>query len=101
MNGLFIKISSSRNKIQKMRISEFRINESSPRVEQFKFPVGFWIKIPKTINEEGNKFRFLKCPHCGFHDFNEDGERLCDYVCNGCDMTISALEYKKENDMKN
>ncbi|MBS0044175.1 hypothetical protein KFE26_17980 [Shewanella sp. M16] len=92
MKGLYLKIVNAHGEPTKMRLAEFRINESSPSTDKLGIAIGKWLPITKEPEHEGTKFRFLKCLHCGHHDFNEDGERLCDYVCNGCGMTISANE---------
>ena len=75
-----------------MRMSSFRVNEESINQKKLGIPVGHWMPITKEPEESGTKYRFLKCVHCGHEDFNEGGERLNDYVCNGCDLTISVVE---------
>lgn len=93
MIGLYLKIMNAHDtKPSKMRIKEFRLKESSENQEKLGIPVGHWIPILKEPEHKGSKFEFLKCPHCGHHDFSEDGENINDYTCNGCSMTISANE---------
>lgn len=100
MKGLFLKIVNDRDNFTKspkeMRISDFRVNNESANVLRLKVPVGVWLPINKQPEHEGSKYQFLKCLHCSHEDFNDGGERLCDYVCNGCGLTISATEYKSK-----
>jgi len=99
MEGLFLKIHNDWNysgkKPNTLRVASFRLNEESARSQRLKVPVGVWIPIKKQPKLDGSSYRFLKCIHCEHEDFNEDGERLNDYVCNGCGHTISVDAYKE------
>lgn len=97
MKGLFLKVVIGNKSLATMCLSQFRINEELSRVLSLKAPVGVWLPINTQPEHEDSEYRFLKCLHCYHEDFNEDGERLYDYACNECGLTISATEYIVES----
>jgi hypothetical protein len=100
MDGLYLKTINNRTDCNRpaptMRISSFCVNQETAALRRLSFhvPVGVWIPIKSKYERKGKGYKFLKCFHCLHEDFNDDGERLCDYKCNGCGLSISATEYK-------
>ena len=94
MNGLYLKVQDAhKEKMDKIRIAEFMILDASSSIEEKQLPVNQWIPVVKKYEEPKGAFRFLKCLHCGHHDFNSDGVGMNDYCCNGCGLGISIVEH--------
>lgn len=92
MKGLYLKILDHNQKLSTIKISALRINESSKSTDKKSIPIGKWLTINKESEIEGDAYKFIKCFHCGHHDFNNDVESLNDYACNACGLTISAAQ---------
>lgn len=85
MKGLFLKYTDYNGKMDKFRIGSFMWEGSNKR---------YTLNEENSPEEDGSKFRFLKCKECGHHDFNEDAVGINEYACNGCEAIIEAVEYK-------
>lgn len=95
MKGLYLKVlRTSGRYMTQVRIGSFMLHEETEHSERLCLPANQWIPINKEPEMEGDKFRFMKCLHCGHHDFRDDGEDINEYVCCGCEKPIGVLERK-------
>lgn len=98
MEGLYLKLQESNGKSDKMRVGSFMIHEESTNSRQLGILKNQWHEIPdlESLKLEGNKFRYLRCLHCGHNDFNNDSWDINLYECNGCGQVIGATEWNKK-----